>query len=70
MSNLQLRVSGHEFIGYGEARNKKTAQGLAAQMFVKHLVDEGIVSLSELPCSLDAVDTDDGSDVVGLACSI
>ena len=51
----QVRVSGHDCVGYGEAVSKVASQDLAAARFVKHLLDTGAVSAAELPAPLDSV---------------
>ena len=49
-------MEGFEFIGYGEAKSKKDAQGAAAVTFCKFLVESGVVSAASLPAPLDSVD--------------
>lgn len=51
----QVRVPGFEFIGCGEARSKKDAQGIAAKMFCQFLVEQGLIDPSTLPAPLDGV---------------
>lgn len=51
----QVRVPGFEFIGYGEARSKKDAQGLAAKVFCKFLVEQGLIDPQTLPAPLEGV---------------
>lgn len=46
---IQVRVTGYDFIGCGEAKNKKEAQGLAAQKFCEFLTSAGFVNPSALP---------------------
>ena len=50
-------MPGFDFIGYGEARNKKDAQGLAAKVFCKFLVEQGLISSQTLPAPLEGVST-------------
>ena len=45
----QVRVPGFDFIGYGEASNKKEAQGGAAKTFCSFLVEQGLVDPHTLP---------------------
>lgn len=61
--HLQVRVQGHDFIGYGEAGNKKAAQGLAAERFVNYLVENGLVNAAELPVNGSAADDGDEETV-------
>ena len=49
-----------DFIGCGEASNKKDAQSLAARSFCKFLVEQGLMDPSSLPAPLD----DGGSQYV------
>ena len=42
-------MTGYDFIGCGEAKNKKEAQGLAAQKFCEFLISAGFVNPSALP---------------------
>ena len=42
-----------DFIGCGEASNKRDAQSLAAQSFCKYLVEQGLVDPSTLPVPLE-----------------
>ncbi len=42
-------MTGYDFIGCGEAKSKKEAQGLAAQKFCEFLVSAGFVNPSALP---------------------
>ena len=42
-----------DFIGCGEASNKKDAQSLAARSFCKFLVEQGLLDPSTLPAPLD-----------------
>ena len=42
-------MPGFDYIGSGEARNKKEAQGLAAQQFCQFLVENGLIDPSTLP---------------------
>ena len=51
----QVRVPGFEFIGCGEARSKKEAQGIAAKMFCQFLVERELIDPSTLPTPLDGV---------------
>ncbi len=46
-------MPGFEFIGYGEAGSKKEAQGVAARVFCKFLVDQGLLDPSTLPGPLE-----------------
>ena len=55
MCAWQVRVPGFEFIGCGEARSKKEAQGIAAKMFCQFLVEQGLIDASTLPAPLDGV---------------
>ncbi len=57
-----MRVSSHEFIGYGEAVTKQVAQDTAAARFVKYLVDGGLVSAAKLPGPLNLVEATSASD--------
>ncbi len=47
-------MTDHDFIGCGEARNKKTAQGQAAKAFVEYLVKDRYVNEADLPVPLDS----------------
>ena len=49
----QVRVADFDFIGCGEANNKKDAQSLAARSFCKFLVEQGLLDPSTLPAPLD-----------------
>lgn len=49
---MQVRVPGFDFIGCGEARNKKDAQGLAAQLFCQFLVQSNLVDGASLPATI------------------
>ena len=51
-------MEGFEFVGYGEAKSKKDAQGAAAVSFCKFLVEKGRVSAASLPAPLDSVATE------------
>lgn len=55
MCAWQVRVPGFEFIGCGEARSKKEAQGIAAKIFCQFLVEQGLIDSSTLPAPLDGV---------------
>ena len=55
VSLTQVRVPGFDFIGYGEAGSKKEAQGIAARVFCKFLVERGLVDPSTLPAPLEGV---------------
>ena len=46
----QLRIEGLDFIGCGEARNKKEAQVMAAKLFCEHLVAERRIQPSVSSC--------------------
>ena len=46
---VQVRVANHDFIGCGEARNKTTAQAIAAESFVNFLKEKGLVPPDEVP---------------------
>ena len=45
---LQVRVPGFDFIGCGDGRSKKDAQGLAAKSFAQFLVDQHLVPASAI----------------------
>lgn len=46
-------MPGFDFIGYGEAGSKKEAQGVAARVFCKFLVEQGLIDPSTLPAPLE-----------------
>lgn len=48
-------MTGHDFVGFGEAVSKVASEDLAAARFVKHLQDTGSVSAADLPAPLDSV---------------
>lgn len=56
-------MEGFEFIGYGEAKSKKDAQGTAAVSFCNFLVERGIISGASLPAPLDSVTTESVSSL-------
>lgn len=53
--SVKVRVTGFDFIGCGEARNKKDAQGIAAREFCRFLVEQGLVDPKILPTPLENV---------------
>ena len=40
---FEVRVTGYDFIGYGEARSKKEAQAQATQRFCGFLIEQGLI---------------------------
>ena len=55
----ELRVEGYDFVGFGEAKSKKDAQGAAAVSFCQFLVEGGHVTADSLPASLDSATATD-----------